>query len=140
MTIRRQKPCETRFRRYVSILRHPPWGFNYLTSLKFKKLLHKFDIKSLPHPFGNAGFSLFEDWPKTNKKNKDIHCEKTFRIASFSGRYFLAFWLNYRISPHSVRMRENKDQKNFEYAHFSRRRQQKRRKKGKGVNGVRTPF
>ena len=37
-------------------------------------------------------------------------------------------------------MRENTDEKSFEYGHFSRRRQQKRRKKGKGINGVRTPF
>ena len=35
------------------------------------------------------------------------HCVKSVRIQRFSG-------------PYSVRMRENKDQKNSEYGHFSR--------------------
>ena len=45
------------------------------------------------------------------------HCVKNVRIRSFSGPYFPAFELN--ISTYSVRMRENKDQKNSEYGHFS---------------------
>ena len=40
------------------------------------------------------------------------------RIRSFSGPYFSAFGLN--ISPYSVRMRENTDQKNSEYRQLSR--------------------
>ena len=41
----------------------------------------------------------------------------------FSGPYFPAFGLNterYCISPHSVRMRENTDQKNSVFGHYSR--------------------
>ena len=56
-----------------------------------------------------------------------LHCAKSVRIWSFSSAYFPAFVLNierYRetpsISPYSVRMRENTDQTNFEYGHFSR--------------------
>ena len=45
------------------------------------------------------------------EENKDqydiIHCEKSVRIRSF-------------ISLYSVRMRENTDQKNSKYAHFTR--------------------
>ena len=41
--------------------------------------------------------------------------------SEFFGPYFLAFRLNtVRLSPHSVRMRENTYQKNFEYGHFLR--------------------
>ena len=43
---------------------------------------------------------------------------KIVRIWSYSGPYFPAFGLN--ISPYSVRMRENTDQNNSEYGHFSR--------------------
>ena len=45
------------------------------------------------------------------------HCVKIVRIQSFSGPYFPAFGL--RVSPYSVRMRENTDLKNSEYGHFS---------------------
>ena len=52
------------------------------------------------------------------------HCVKSVRIRSFSGPHFPAFGLNkeeiLRISPYSVRIRENTDQKNSEYGHFSR--------------------
>ena len=41
--------------------------------------------------------------------SSNIHCVKSVRIRSFSGPYFFAF-----------RMRENTDQKNSEYGHFSR--------------------
>ena len=44
----------------------------------------------------------------------NYHCVKSDRICSFSGAYFL------RIPSYSVRMRENTDQKNSEYGHFSR--------------------
>ena len=47
---------------------------------------------------------------------KLIHCPKSVRIRSFSGPYFSAL----SISSYSVRIRENKDQKNSEYGHFSR--------------------
>ena len=46
-------------------------------------------------------------------------CESV-HIPSFSGAYFPAFGLNLCISPYSVRMRENMDQENSEYGHFSR--------------------
>ena len=54
---------------------------------------------------------------------------KSVRIWSYSGPYFSAFGLNTQrhfvfrdtlISPYSVRMRENTDQNNSEYGHFSR--------------------
>ena len=40
--------------------------------------------------------------------------------SEFSGPYFLSFGLNTGIYPYSVRMRENANQKNFKYGHFSR--------------------
>ena len=43
-----------------------------------------------------------------------MHCVKRVRIQSFSGPYFPAF-----PGPYSVRMRENTDQKNFQYGHFT---------------------
>ena len=51
------------------------------------------------------------------------HCVKSARIWSFSGPYFPhSDWIrrDTHISPYSVRMRENTDQKNSEYRHFSR--------------------
>ena len=50
---------------------------------------------------------------------KDLHCVKSVLIQSFSGPYFPAFHPNTENS-YSVRMRENTDQKNSEYGHFSR--------------------
>ena len=60
------------------------------------------------------------------KKIEPKYCVKSVRIRSFSGPYFPAFGLNTErysvlcISPYSVRMRENTEQKNSEYGHFSR--------------------
>ena len=55
------------------------------------------------------------------------HCLKRVRNRSFSGLYFPAFGLNrnrysvsLRISPYSVQMWEDIDQKNSRYVHFSR--------------------
>ena len=45
-----------------------------------------------------------------------LNCVKSVRIRGFSGPFFPAFELN----TDSVRMRENKDQKNSEYVLFSR--------------------
>ena len=45
---------------------------------------------------------------------KPSHCVKSVRIRSYSSPYFL------RISPYSVRMRDNTDENNSEYGHFSR--------------------
>ena len=52
-----------------------------------------------------------------------LHCVKSVLIWSFSGPYFTAFRLNMEscsVSPYSVRMRENTDQKNSEYGHYAR--------------------
>ena len=46
------------------------------------------------------------------------HCVKGIRIRSYSGPHFPA--LELRFSPYSVPMRENADQNNSEYEHFSR--------------------
>ena len=48
-----------------------------------------------------------------------LHCVKSVCIWSFSGPYFPTFRQN-SISPYSVRMRENADQKNSEYEHLLR--------------------
>ena len=48
-----------------------------------------------------------------------LHCVRSIRIWSFSGPYFPTFRQN-SISPYSVRMRENADQRNSEYEHFLR--------------------
>ena len=70
----------------------------------------------------NSGLKCFN--------SQDLHCVKNVCIRSFSGLYFLAFGLNTErysvfsriwteygeklcISPYSVRMRENTDQKNL---------------------------
>ena len=60
----------------------------------------------------------------SSRKNREIlylqHCVKNVDIRSFSGLYFPAFGiLTERYSPYSVRVRENMDQKNSEYGHFS---------------------
>ena len=46
-----------------------------------------------------------------------FYCVKSVRIRSFAGPYFPVFGLN--TERYSVRMRENTDQKNSEYGHFS---------------------
>ena len=51
------------------------------------------------------------------------YCVKCVRIWSYSGPHFPAFGLNterLRICPYLVRIRENADQNNSEYRHFSR--------------------
>ena len=52
------------------------------------------------------------------------HCVKNVRIWSFSGSYFPTFWLDTERYGVSLRIqsewRENTDQKNSEYEHFSR--------------------
>ena len=73
--------------------------------------------------FRNEWRCLEERFIKTSC-SKDIfgsHYMKSICIKSFSGLYFHAFRLNteiFRISPYSVRMRENADQKNSEYGRF----------------------
>ena len=47
------------------------------------------------------------------------HCIKSVGIRSYSSLYFPAFGLN-TDSPYSVGMRENADQNNSKYGHFSR--------------------
>ena len=50
------------------------------------------------------------------------HYVKSDRIQSYSGPYFPAFGLNterYGVSENLVRMREDADQNNSEYGHFS---------------------
>ena len=44
-----------------------------------------------------------------------FHCVKSVLIRSYSGPHFFS-----SISPYSVRMRENEDQNNSKYQHFSR--------------------
>ena len=55
--------------------------------------------------------------------SKDGHCIKRVRIRSYSGPHFSRIRTEYgetlRISPYSVRMRENADQSNSEYGKFS---------------------
>ena len=62
---------------------------------------------------------------KITMKHQNDHYMKSVRIRSFSGPYFPAFRLNtkkiHSISPYSVQMWENTDQKNYEYGHFSRK-------------------
>ena len=53
------------------------------------------------------------------KKGEPIYCVKSVRIRRFSDPYFPAFGPILRISLYSVLMRENTDQKNSEYGHFS---------------------
>ena len=48
-----------------------------------------------------------------------LQCVKSVRIRSYFGPHFTVFGLN-RESPYSVRIRENADQNNSEYRHFSR--------------------
>ena len=61
---------------------------------------------------------------KCTKIGNNDHCVKCVRIRSYSGPHFPAFGLNserYGVSLlYSVQMRENADQNNSEYGHFSR--------------------
>ena len=68
------------------------------------------------------GRSLFLQKAPPQISDKVFHYVKSVRIRSF-GLYFPAFGLNtkiLRISLYSVQKRENTNQKNFEYGHFSR--------------------
>ena len=60
-------------------------------------------------------------------KSNDPHCVKSVRIRNYFSLHFPAFGLNterysvsLRISPYSVRMRENVDQNNAKYQQFLR--------------------
>ena len=62
------------------------------------------------------------------KRLKNSSCQTTTEWKTFVFRVFLVVfpriwtecWEVLHISPYSVRMQENEDQKNFEYWHFSR--------------------
>ena len=47
-----------------------------------------------------------------------MHCVKSVRIRSYSGKCFPTFKLNLRTSLYSAQMREYADQNNSEYGHF----------------------
>ena len=57
-----------------------------------------------------------------NEAIRKVHCVKSVRIRSYCGLHFPAFGLIRRdiISPYSVWMRENADQKYSEYRHVIR--------------------
>ena len=62
-------------------------------------------------------------WLQKMRVGDLFHCVKIVRIRNFSCPHFPAFWLNtereiLRISPYSVGMQENADQKNSEYGYF----------------------
>ena len=63
---------------------------------------------------------FLEDKSEDRSISKMFHCGKSVLIRRFSYPYFPAFGLNtiQIISPYSVRMRENTDQKNSELRHF----------------------
>ena len=56
--------------------------------------------------------------------NKVLHCVKSVRIRNLFWSVFPHIQTEYgeilRISPYLVQMRENTDQKNSDYGHFSR--------------------
>ena len=49
-----------------------------------------------------------------------LDCVKNVRVLGYSGPQFPTFGLIQSISPHSVQVRENRDQNNSEYRHFLR--------------------
>ena len=68
--------------------------------------------------------SDFQSAPSRPKICFENQCVKSVCVRSFTGPYFPAFRTEHGeiriISPYSVQMRKNTDQKNFEYGHFSR--------------------
>ena len=72
----------------------------------------------------NTGFHMNMIFPYSHirAKYQNVHCVKSVRIRGYSAPYFPAVELIeiHRISPYSVRMRENTDKNNSEYGHFSR--------------------
>ena len=79
----------------------------------------------MTHPLSFANISIFS--PEISnfyyiknyryRLHLNTHCTKSVRVRSYSGPYFPAFGLN--MSPYLVRMRENTDQNNSKYGHFS---------------------
>ena len=63
-------------------------------------------------------------WHWSESKQLGLYRVKSLRIWSFPGLCFPAFWAEYGKLlckfPNSIRIRKNKDQKNFKYKHFSR--------------------
>ena len=61
---------------------------------------------------------------KYPEASRHWHCVKSVQIRNFFYSVFSRIWTEYgevlRISPYSVRMRENTDQKNSVFGHFSR--------------------
>ena len=53
-------------------------------------------------------------------RSASLHSVKSVRIWNFSSPYFSGFGLITERYPYSVRIRENMNQKNSEYGHFSR--------------------
>ena len=95
----------------------------------FSPPLRKFDFTQITFYMQSfsLGFDLAQNFLDSEKMvriaSSNNHCVKSVCIPSFSGPYFLYLdWIRrFTKSPYSLRKRENTDQKNFEYGHFSRR-------------------
>ena len=86
-------------------------GSSYVIPNKYRNLITELNLCwflfTLGLSYGNKWASSFWAYIFSIFYYPDKHCVKNVRILSFSG-------------PYSVRMRENTDQENSEYGHFSR--------------------
>ena len=103
-----------------------------LKNIENKTKKSNFEVKKL-HILGmSSQFGFRGHWnqninqflpilPTSTCKSTLLYCVKIVLVRSFCGPYFRAFGLSterYPISPYSVRIRENTDQKNSEYRNF----------------------
>ena len=67
-------------------------------------------------------YSINWYWVVNRSTSQNTHCMKSVGIRSFSDPHFPTFWQNTERweLKYSVQMRENADQQNSEYRHFSR--------------------
>ena len=89
---------------YIQIIIIPTKSLDYLSNAKQRANNKDLDLS---------------DVINTHQINIGVNCVKNVRIGSFSAPYFPAFGRNVSLLG-SVRMRENRDQKNSKYGHFSR--------------------
>ena len=80
-----------------------------------------FDLKNTPYGLQSKQLSKLSE---TSTSRYGTHCVKSAQIRSYFWSVFSRIWTEYgeiqSISPCSVQMRENEDQNNSDYGHFSR--------------------
>ena len=131
------------------MLQPPPLPPLLRTTSNLPKILLKNIPQSLTYQVVIAVFSLYDFqccyninrfWLVNRSTSRNTHCVKSVRNRSFSDPYFTRnsseYGMMWTISPYSIRMQENKDQKSSEYRYLTRSDTKHNNHKNARTNGL----